>query len=482
MAATLFWYDIETFGRDAQLDRLAQFAGIRTNGDFEPVDEPIIEYVQIAPDYVPSPQACLITGITPQETLEKGRPEYEVALRIYREWMQPGTCVVGYNNIRFDDEFMRNVFYRNLLDPYVREYANRNSRWDLINVMRAANDLRPEGLEWPNQDDGRPSFRLEELSAANGIAHQHAHDALSDVEATIGLAKLLHDRQPRLFKFLFHNRRKEDVSKLIDLQRRTPLLYTSAMFTRPEGCTTAVAPLAVDPNNRNSVLAFDLRFDPRPLIELSVEQLRERVFTPKEELDEERIPLTPLHINRAPVVAPMKTLDEAAARRLGIDSELIRERQRMLQSASNLTEKVRAIFDHQGAMPEAPDVDMAIYSGGFFLDEDKALFTHLHEQGIEHWRDFSSNFADQRAEKLLHRLVGRNYPSMFTDRERLRWKNFCATHLLFPPGNRIDDFGTFEKKLDTYKRSTELGPREKLIIRSLMNYANQLKDSVLAYK
>ncbi|MFO7729625.1 MAG: exodeoxyribonuclease I [Spirochaetia bacterium] len=482
MAATLFWYDIETFGKHPQLDRLAQFAGIRTNGDFEPIGDPIIEYVQIAPDYVPNPQASLITGITPQETLEKGRPEYEVAGRIYQEWMQPGTCVVGYNNIRFDDEFMRNLFYRNLLDPYVREYANRNSRWDLINVMRAAKDLRPDGLEWPLQEDGRPSFRLEELSAANGIAHQHAHDALSDVEATIGLAKLLHDRQPRLFKFLFHNRRKEEVSKLIDLQRRTPLLYTSAMFTRPEGCTTVVAPLAVDPKNRNSVITFDLRFDPRPLLELPVEKLRDRVFTPNEELEGERIPLTPLQINKSPVVAPLKTLDEAAGRRLGLDLELIQERQRLLQSAPNLTEKVRAVFDHEGGLPEAPDVDMAIYTGGFFMDEDKALFSQLHEQGIENWRNFSSQFIDQRAEKLLHRMIGRNYPSLFSDRERLKWKNFCATRLLFPPGNKIDDFGTYEKKLDTLIRSTELGPREKLIIRSLVNYGNHLKETVLAYK
>ncbi len=482
MAATLFWYDIETFGKNPQLDRLSQFAGIRTNGDFEPIGEPIIEYVQIAPDYVPSPQACLVTGITPQETLEKGRPEYEVAKRIYAEWMQPGTCVVGYNNIRFDDEFMRNVFYRNLIDPYVREYANRNSRWDLINVMRAAKDLRPDGIVWPLQDDGKPSFRLEELSTANGIAHKNAHDALSDVEATIGLAKLLYDKQPRLFEFLFHHRKKEDVSKLIDLQRRTPVLYTSAMFSRAEGCTTAVAPLAVDPLNRNAVLTFDLRFDPTPLLELPVEKLRDRVFTPKEELREERVPLTPLHINKAPVVAPLNTLDAEAAQRLKLDYEQIRERQRLLQKATNLTEKIRAVFDHEGGLPEAPDVDMAIYSGGFFMDEDKTLFSQLHEQGIEHWRDFSSRFTDQRAEKLLHRMIGRNYPSLFSERERLKWKNFCATRLLFPPGNIIDDFGTYEKKLDTLKRSTELGPREKLIIRSLVNYANQLKDTVLAYR
>ncbi|HDQ15167.1 MAG TPA: exodeoxyribonuclease I, partial [Sediminispirochaeta sp.] len=297
MAPSLFWYDIETFGKDPQLDRIAQFAGIRTDDRFEPLEEPIVQYVSPAPDYVPNPQACFVTGITPQEALKKGQPEYELAERIFKEWTRPGTCVLGFNNIKFDDEFMRNLFYRNLFDPYVREYAGNNSRWDLINVMRAARDLRPEGINWPSRDDGKTGFRLEELCAANGIEHQNAHDALSDVRATISLAKLLHEKQPKLFKFLFAHRSKQKISSLIDLQHRKPLLYTSGIFSRPEGSTTVVVPVTVDPRNRNAVLAIDLRYDPRPVIDLSVERIRARLFVPKEERDEERIPLTAIPIN-----------------------------------------------------------------------------------------------------------------------------------------------------------------------------------------
>jgi exodeoxyribonuclease-1 len=480
MAASLYWYDIETFGRHPQLDRFAQFAGLRTDDHFQPQEEPRIEYVRTAPDYVPDPYACLKTGITPQDTAGKGIPEYEFARKIYDEWLRPGTCVVGYNNIRFDDEFMRSLFYRNLLDPYVREYSRGNSRWDLINVVRAARDLRPEGLQWPNLEDGRPSFRLEELTEANGIGHEKAHDALSDVWATIGIARLLHRKQPKLFRYLFEHRTKQKASRLLDLQHRSPVLYTDGIFTRPAGCTSVVAPLAVDPYNRNAVIAFDLRSDPRPLLELTVERIRERVFTPREELEEERIPLISIHINKSPVLAPLKSLDDAAAQRLEIDREQVEQHRRLLQEAVDLTEKVRAVFEQPpGGEPE--DVDLAIYSGGFFLDEDKQVFERLHAEGLENWREAAAELHDSRAPRLLKRLIGRNYPELFHERERQKWKNFCATRLLFPPGNRIDDFGTFEKKLETLRRSTDLGPQEKLIVRRLFDYRDELKRTVLAY-
>lgn len=481
MPATLFWYDIETFGRNPRLDRIAQFAGIRTNDRFEPVGEPILEYVRIPQDYVPDPQACFVTGITPQETLERGKPEFELAEQIFWEWMEPGTCVVGYNNIRFDDEFMRNLFYRNLFDPYIREYANKNSRWDLIDVMRSAHDLRPEGIEWPEREDGRPSFRLEELCAVNGIEHSRAHDALADVEATISLAKLLYEKQPKLFRYRYEHRMKRDISKLINLQTRAPLLFTSVIFTRPEGCTSVVSPVAVDPANRNSIIAFDLRSDPEALLDLSVERIRALVFTSREEIDGERIPLISIPLNKSPSVAPLKTLDEKAAVRLGIDRRKVDRHWKKMKNTADLTEKVRAVFDREEGK-ESGDVDLGIYSGGFFPDEDRELFDRFHKEGAEHWKDFSGTFNDERADKLLNRLIGRNYPHLFSEGELRRWKNFCATRLLFPPEGQIDDFGTHEKKLLNLSRSTELGAREKLIVRNLLDYAGGIKDTVLAYR
>ncbi|MCA1755827.1 MAG: exodeoxyribonuclease I, partial [Spirochaeta sp.] len=211
MSATLLWYDLETFGRNPAWDRIAQYASVRTGADFEPVGDPTVLYCRASPEYLPEPEACLVTGLTPQRVKPQGLSEAEFADRVHREMTVPGSCVVGYNTVRFDDEFIRNLFYRNFYDPYRREYADGNSRWDIVDLVRMTHDLRPEGITWPEGEDGKPVFQLELLSAANGLLHNKAHDALSDVYATIALARLVHERQPKLFEFLFKLRKKDEV-------------------------------------------------------------------------------------------------------------------------------------------------------------------------------------------------------------------------------------------------------------------------------
>src|SRR5210317_2087532 len=225
---TFLWHDYETCGAYPQLARPAQFAAFRTDAELEPVDEPINWYCQPATDVLPHPAACLITGITPQTALANGVNEAEFAARIHAEMMEPGTCSVGYNSIRFDDEFSRNLFYRNFFDPYEREYKNNNSRWDLIDLARMCYALRPAGIEWPEHEPGKPSFKLEHLSAANQIVHEGAHEALSDVMATIGLARLIFSRQPRLFDWALKMRNQHQVMQMLSPATPEPLLHTSS--------------------------------------------------------------------------------------------------------------------------------------------------------------------------------------------------------------------------------------------------------------
>ena len=197
---TFLWHDYETFGANPRLDRPSQFGAIRTDENFNQIGEAEMFYCSPADDFLPHPMAVLITGITPQEARTNGLAETDFAGAINDLMSRPNTCVVGYNSLRFDDEVTRHMFYRNFIDPYAREWQNGNSRWDLIDVVRAIYALRPEGINWPSKEDGTPSFKLEDLTAANGIAHgEAAHDALADVRATLELAKLLKKAQPRLF-------------------------------------------------------------------------------------------------------------------------------------------------------------------------------------------------------------------------------------------------------------------------------------------
>ena len=256
---TLYWHDYETFGLDPLRDRPVQFAGVRTDEDLNIIGEPLNIMARPAPDTLPHPISSIITGITPQQALEQGMPEAEFISRILEELSQPGTCGVGYNSLRFDDEVTRNTLYRNLYDPYGREWQNGNSRWDIIDMVRACCDLRPEGIVWPQREDvDRSSFRLEELTAANGIHHAQAHDALSDVFATIAMAKLIKDKQSKLYDFLYKLRRKNEVLKYIDLKEMTPILHTSGMYGSDYGNTRMVVQIAAHPTNKNSLIVFDL--------------------------------------------------------------------------------------------------------------------------------------------------------------------------------------------------------------------------------
>lgn len=311
---SFFIYDYESFGVNPAIDRPAQFAGIRTDADFNIIGEPIMFYCKQTNDYLPAPEAVMVTGITPQECNEKGFSEPEFAARILTEFSQPDTCVMGYNNIRYDDEMTRYTFYRNFIDPYEYSWKNGNSRWDLLDLVRACYALRPEGINWAYDDDGMPSFRLEKLTKANGIEHENAHDAMADVYATIAMAKLIKEKQPKLFQYFFENRGKKEIEKLVDTGAMAPLVHVSGMLGNYRGNCTWVAPLAWHPTNQNALIVCDLTGDIDNLLAKSADELRANLYTKKSELEERSVPPVPLklvHINKCPLRSlPAEKLSE----------------------------------------------------------------------------------------------------------------------------------------------------------------------------
>ena len=374
---TFFWHDYETFGRDPRLDRPAQFAGIRTDLDLNEVGDPVMIYCQPAPDYLPDPEACLLTGIVPQTCLAEGLPEYRFADTILAELGRDGTIGVGYNSIRFDDEVTRHLFWRTLRPPYDREFRNGCSRWDLLDVVRCTAALRPDGIEWPRNDQGCPSFKLEHLSAANGLGHEQAHDALSDVRATIALGRLIRERQPKLWNFCLELRSKHAVLKEIGEGR--PFIHISAMYGVERGAMAVVWPLAWHPTNKNELIVWDLAHDPAELLALDAESLRQRIFTRSSELPEgvNRLPVYSLAINRAPVViGNLKVLTPQVIDRWQIDLGAI---ERHTEAARGISPQLSGlwpdVYQHPrrrgaGAGEHAPDVDGDLY-GGFIGNDDR---------------------------------------------------------------------------------------------------------------
>ena len=426
---TFFWHDYETFGISPRSDRPSQFAGIRTDADLNEIGEPVMLYCQPSPDYLPAPEACLLTGITPQHCATHGVPEQQFAAAIERELAEAGTIGVGYNSIRFDDEVSRFLFWRNLIDPYAREWQNGCSRWDLLDVVRATYALRPDGINWPQHDNGQPSFKLEHLTAANGLSHDAAHDALSDVRATIALARLIREKRPKLFTFCLNLRNKDFVRKQLNLHQKQPLIHVSGMFGSERGNLALVWPLAEHPTNKNEVLMWDLAYDPSELATLDAANVRRRLFTANADLPEgeNRLPIKGLHINKSPfVIADLRVLNEERHAALGIDMAQIERHAALAAQLPNLDSLWREVYRRETG--ETPDVDENLY-GGFVSNQDRRTLNRLRSMSAPALANAKENFEDPQLQKLLHRYRARNFPQSLNPTEQQHWHGWCQRKL-----------------------------------------------------
>ncbi|MBC7445310.1 MAG: exodeoxyribonuclease I, partial [Polaromonas sp.] len=443
---TFVWHDYETFGLDTRRDRPAQFAGIRTDAELNEIGEPLMIYCQPANDYLPDPASCLLTGITPQHCLQQGLAEYAFAAQIEQMLAQPGTIGVGYNTIRFDDEVTRHLFWRNLIEPYGREWQNDCGRWDLLDVVRMVYALRPGDLSWPVKPDGKPSFKLEDLARANGLVHEAAHDALSDVRATIALARLIRSVRPKLFDFCLGLHKKSRVAAELGLPASLvdcrPFLHVSGMFSPERGCLAIMYPLASHPGNKNEVLAWDLAHDPSELPLLDVASLRQRLFSKSADLPEglRRLPIKSVHLNKSPmVVRNLDTLTPELAARWGIDKRQALAHAAIARDLPDMSALWPEVFKR--AAEPAPDVDEALYAG--FLDTaDRRRLDRLRGLPAAEMAHSRTGFDDERLPELVFRYRARNFPQTLSDEENQRWQAHRAARLLDGAGGAraIDTF------------------------------------------
>jgi len=456
MEKTLYWHDYETWGADPSRDRPSQFAGLRTDLDLNPIGEPLVIYCKPADDLLPQPEACLVTGITPQKAAAEGLIEAEFIAKIHNELSQPGTCSVGYNSIRFDDEVTRYTLYRNLYDPYAREWQYGNSRWDIIDMVRLAFALRPDGVNWPKYPDGKQSFRLEQMTTANGIAHESAHDALSDVEATIALARLIRQSQPRLYDYIFKQRGKRQVAEMLNLKTADPIVHISSMYPSERGCMAVVMPLAKHPNNQNGVIVYDLSHDPKALLNLSEDEIHRRLYTASADLPEgvERIPLKTIHLNKAPVVVPMNTLTDEAIERWGVDLSAIELHRQQIIDATGLVQKIISV--HQKTVFEPiTDPDRMLYSGGFFSDTDRKKMDGIKRLTPTELANYPLDFDDARLPEMLFRYRARNWPDSLSKDEQDRWDEYRHQRLHDKEGGGSIVITEYRKSIDELRQSPE---------------------------
>jgi exodeoxyribonuclease-1 len=451
MAQTFFFYDLETSGLDSRDNRIMQFAGQRTDMNLQPIGEPHNLLVKLNDDTLPSPEALMVTGITPQSTLADGYTEAEFARIVSEEVCSEGTIMVGFNNIRFDDEFMRMLFWRTFFDPYEWCWRDGRSRWDLLDVVRMTRALRPEGIQWPVVD-GKPTNRLELITKENGIDHFKAHDALSDVEALIAVTKLIKEKQPKLYEYLLSMRDKNKIKSLVNLENKEPFVYTSGRYSSDFHKTTVAFPLTSGKNG--NVVVYDLRHDPAAFVDLPMDELIRKFYATWEERKVEGfvpLPVKELQYNRAPAVAPLGVLQQGDGwQHIGLDVEVVEKHKAALLRAPHFAENIRTLFESRPEYKKAIDPEARLYEG-FLNDRDRLKVETVRNASERELADYHPEFTDERLDGLFLHYKARNFPKSLTADEARQWEIWRGKHVT----EQLPQFMKSLQRLATLETSEE---------------------------
>jgi exodeoxyribonuclease-1 len=466
MAQSFFFYDLETSGLDPRSSRIMQFAGQRTDMNLEPIGYPYNILVKLNDDTLPSPEALMVTGITPQSTQAEGYTEAEFSKMLVEEVCTPGTIMVGFNNIRFDDEFVRSLLWRNFHDAYEWAWKEARSRWDLLDVVRMTRALRPEGIKWPVVD-GKPTNRLELITKENGIDHFKAHDALSDVEALIAVTKLIKDKQPRLYEYLLSMRDKNKIKELVNLDAKEPFVYASGRYSSDYHKTTVAFPLTSGKNG--NVVVYDLRHDPSLFVNLSPEELRKKFYAPWEERKAEDfipLPVKELQYNRAPAVAPLGVLQQNDGWvNVGLSPEIIEKHKTALLQSPHFAENIRSLYENRPEYKKATDPEAQLYDG-FLNDRDRLKVETIRNATERELADYHPEFTDERLAPLLLHYKARNFPKSLSEDEAYAWEEWRSQHI----GAQLPQFMKSLQRL----AATETSDEKQFILQELQLWAESV--------
>ncbi len=490
---TFYFYDLETSGFRSRTDRIIQFGGQRTDLNLNPLSEPDNILIKLSEDVLPEPDAVLVHGITPQTARADGVNEAEFGRFLTGQAATADTIFVGYNNIRFDDEFIRFTLWRNFYDAYEWQWQGGTSRWDLLDLTRLTRALRPEGINWPVDVDGKSSNRLELLAAVNKLDHTAAHDALSDVRAVMAMARLIRAKQPKLFDYLLRLRDKNKVRALVE--RGDPLVYTSGRYPS-EFEKTTVAVMITPTEDGRGALMYDLRTDPEPFLKLDATELAAKwqalwnargrragsnePIPPGQDRSEEReyFPVKILGYNRNPALAPLTVLDKSSQQRLKLNMLSIQKNLKAVKESRDLSQKlleaVKIMYPPAGQVEMVVDeqrVDELLYEG-FVSKADKIKMSAVRAADKDTIAKLAVDFDDERLKLLLPLYKARNFPSASTPQERQAWENFKYKRLL--DGGPQSSAARYFKRIDELTKRPGLSEQDKHLLEELKLYGQSV--------
>ncbi len=414
------FYDLETSGLSKQFDQILQFGGVLTDSELNEVDRFEMR-CQLQEHIVPSPMALQITGVSPSSLIDNSVPtHYEALCSIYKKLSDWSPAVfLGYNSISFDEEMLRQAFYQTLQPCYLTN-TNGNTRGDILRLLHAVNLLAPDVIEPIHDDKGRARFKLDQLAPKNGFAHQQAHDAMADVEATMHLAKLVLDEAPHVWDMLLATTSKKSVQEMI--ASHDVLMLCGGGRGGGVMSSTVVTACGINPLLQNQHGVFDLNHDPANYIDLTVEELRK-------EIAGNESPIQMVYTNRQPILIPV---DDTPGHLLSdeVAPEEQFEKARLVQENTDFRLRVsEAMADDSANHDEVLDeVELQIYNG-FASNGDSSLMGKFHKVDWPDRIEILRSLEDTRMKRIAQRLIYFERPNLLSSKVQTNMRDKIKARL-----------------------------------------------------
>ncbi|VFP83850.1 exodeoxyribonuclease I [Buchnera aphidicola] len=417
---SFIFYDYETFGLNISLDKVAQFCSIETDNDFKFIRKKTILFCYPPIDYLPDPNSILITKILPQYTQQYGLNEYCFTKKIYDIFSQKNSCIIGYNNINFDNLITRNIFYRNLLDPYEWSWKNGNFSWDVLNIVRAFYIFYPKTMLWYRKINGTVSFKLSDITSINNIIHINAHDAYSDVMATFLIVQFLYKKNKKFFLFLYKISHKKFILNFISQNYNKPFFYLSSFFGSKNNNFGCIMILGMHPKFNNNLIIINLSINFKKIFHLYSYCVRDKLKI--HQLFDCGIQV--VCINKSPLFFSYNSLSKQDCKRLNINYSRCQKNFFLLKNNTLLKNWILSFFLKSEKNEVDDNVDLMLYKN-FFNSSDKMLFSFIHSHVPLQWINWYPEFIDTRIKEIFFRLKARNFIKLLNFNEIKRWQLYC---------------------------------------------------------
>ena len=439
--ANLVFYDFETCSSNVSYGQIIQAAAVLVNDDFQELDR-YEGRCKLSPGIIPEAMALIVNKTTPKILKETNLSHYQMVRQMmekFNKWKN--SIFIGYNSINFDEEFLRRTLFKNLDYPYLT-VTNGNERADLFGLARASHLYYPNCIKTPISDKNNPVFKLDKLAPMNGIKHNDAHSAISDVLATVELAKLLSKTAPNVWKASLMTTNKDKTLQII----KNELMFCTDFFYYGKSFPYVLTFVCEHPQ-WGYPMCFDLKLDPKYYFNLSTDQLKKELKkTPK-------VIRTIKHKKHPIIMNASYGMNFDHYKELG---PKLKERANLIRENKDFASRVSLVLDEEAREKKDLDSQEDVYAEEsiykkFTTKEDNAIMPSFHKADWKEKFLVLQKFKDERLRYFGKKILYEESPESLPKEEYQAIHKEVAARVLSTNKERWNTIPRTMSEIDTLR-------------------------------